>query len=479
MAKTFAITTTATSTLKTDAKGHTEAVFSVTNTTSRAVRGIAAVKALGSTKQEWLELTGESERDFAPGETEKQFVVTFDAPVTAPPASGAKPAAGQPTPVAAADKYSFRLDVAVATNTDEDFAESPVVNVELPAPKLVAPPKPFPKWIFIPIAALVLIGIAVGLFFALRKTTVAVPNVVGMTLDDAKSTLSGVHLTPVEQETQITEKVPAGQVIAQSPAADSEPVAKGTEVQLTIEGTVTPVEVPDVTKRLITDAREKLTAAGFGVVEKSTDLAEGLQPDQVVSQTPAGGAKAKPGDTVELVVAVQRQIQVPDVVFKPLALGGQQIVAAGLKFIEKDPELAPANVAPGNIKSQNPAAGSKVPPGSTIELVAAAQPTTVPDVRNKKIAEAQILLQQAGLDLGTVSGTVNQANATIVTITSQTPAANTSVARGARVNVSVPFVCQFRGCFNEPITRIDFGAIKTLNPGIKQPLFLRRQSTEH
>jgi beta-lactam-binding protein with PASTA domain len=451
MAKTFAITTTATDTLKTDARGHAEAVFTVTNTSPRPVRGMARVKALESAKQEWLQITGESERDFAPGGTQ-QFVVTFDARVTVPPASGTKPpgtssTASTPTTGAAADKYSFRIDVASATNPDEDFTEGPVVKVELPAAKPASPPKPFPKWIFIPIAAVVLIGIAVGLFFLLRKTSVAVPNVVGMTLDEARTAIADAKLSPVEKEVQITGKAEPGKVIDQDPKPDSSPVPKGTEIQLIIEGTEPRVEVPDVTKRLFPDAQERLTKSGFTVVQTGTDLAEGLQPNQVVSQQPAAGTQAKSGSTVELVVAVQRLIPVPDVTFRPSNLAQAQITAAGLKFVMKDPELAPANVAPGNIKSQNPAAGEKVPPGATIELVAAAPSTTVPNVIGKKIAEAQVLFQQASLDLGTVSGRVNEANASTVEITGQTPAANTTVAIGSRVNVSVPSPClRFQRC---------------------------------
>ena len=478
MARTFTTTTTATDTLKTNDKGHAEAVFTVTNTTGRPVRGMARVKALDSTKQEWLQINGESERDFSQGGTQ-QFVVTFDAPVVTPPPGGPKPAGAQPptTPPTAgptaADKYSFRLDVALATNPDEDFTEGPVVIVELPAPK-PEEKKAFPKWIFIPIAAVVLIGIGIGLYFAFRNTDVPVPKVVGLTLDEAKTTLLSKKLTPVEQQVQITGTAPAGQVIAQDPKPDSSPVPQNTAVNLTTEGEVQLVEVPDVTKRLIDNAKQILTDKGLSVVEKGTDVSSGLQPNQVVSQDPVGGTKVKPASTIELLVAVQRMIVVPDVVFKPLGIAEQQLTAAGLKFIEKDPELAPATVAPGNVKRQNPGAGTNVPPASTIELVAAAQPTTVPDVRGRRIAEAQVLLQQQGLDLGTVSGTVNQTYASIVVITSQDPAANISVARGARVNVSVPFICSFlRACIN--IDRIDIGGIRKLDPSIKQPLIMRKQ----
>jgi beta-lactam-binding protein with PASTA domain len=130
-------------------------------------------------------------------------------------------------------------------------------------------------------------------------------------------------------------------------------------------------------------------------------------------------------------------------------------------------------VAPGNVKRQNPAFPTKVPPGSTIELVAAAQPTTVPNVVGRRIAEAQIVLQQHGLDLGTVSGTVNEGNASSVVITNQDPDANNPVAKGSRVNVSVPFICAFRACIK--LERIDIGTMRTLDPTIKQPLIMRKQ----
>jgi beta-lactam-binding protein with PASTA domain len=168
------------------------------------------------------------------------------------------------------------------------------------------------------------------------------------------------------------------------------------------------------------------------------------------------------------VVAVQRQIPVPDVLFKPLAIAVQQITEAGLKAVQKDPELAPASVAPGNVKSQNPAHPAKVPPGATIELVVAAQPTTVPNLVGKKISEAQILLQQNGLDLGTVSGTVTTANADTVLITSQDPNAFVQVARGSTVTARVPSLCRLRGCIK--FETIDLKTMRTLNPGIKPAL---------
>jgi len=143
MAKSFTITTTATDTLKADAGGHAQAVFTVTNATARPVRGMARAKALGDTKREWLSTAGETERDFGGGATE-QFSVNFDA-------------AGAP-----AGKYPFRLDVASALNPDEDFTEGPTVNVEVAAVAAPPPKKKFPLWVvFLILGVLVIIGIVV------------------------------------------------------------------------------------------------------------------------------------------------------------------------------------------------------------------------------------------------------------------------------------------------------------------------------
>ena len=150
MAKSFAITTTATETLKADAKGHAQAVFTVTNTTARPMRGLTRAKALEATKREWLSITGDSERDFGAGAT-AQLTVNFDA-------------ASVP-----AGKYPFRLDVDSALNPEEDFTEGPTVTVEVASAPAPPEKKKFPIWIIIVIAAVVLLIGGVILFLVLGR----------------------------------------------------------------------------------------------------------------------------------------------------------------------------------------------------------------------------------------------------------------------------------------------------------------------
>lgn len=455
MAKTFSITTTAVKTQKADSTGRADVEFKVTNDSGRPARGLAKAKALDSTKQEWLKLQGEPERDFAAG-VPQEFIITFEGPVISP-ASPAEPKAGAAqasTEPEVGPTYGFRLDVASVINPDEDFTEGPVVTVEAAVGQ---PKKKFPYWI-IPVAAVVLIGIGLAIFFLLPDGKVDVPNVVGMQLDGAKAAIEGDGLVPVEGTSEVTGQAPAGQVIAQSPEAGGEKVQKGTEVVLTLEAAEALVDVPDVVKRLVSDATQRLTDAGFTVVTTGTEVIEGLQPDQVVSQKPGGGEKAALGSPVELTVAAEKLVEVPDVKFNPLAIARQKLAAVGLKSDEQTPELADARVPPGNVKSQNPAAGAKVPPNSIVTLVVADTPTQVPPIVGKKVAEAQFLLQQNQLEM-VVFGTFNESNAATVLIRSQTPVAGTNVARGSKVTARVPCLrlsdCRFVMFDKLAVDRID------------------------
>jgi hypothetical protein len=152
MANIFAITT-ANDKIKAE-NGSATSVFTVTNSTSRPLRGIARIKPLGNTESSWIKIDGEVERDFPPGGTH-QFTVTFN-----------KPKSSTPTTPQPAESFPFRLDTVSAANPDEDFSEGPVVTVEIPEQK-VEQKKPFPWWILIILGVLLIVG-AITAIFLLR-----------------------------------------------------------------------------------------------------------------------------------------------------------------------------------------------------------------------------------------------------------------------------------------------------------------------
>ena len=134
-------------TLKADSNGRATTVFTITNTTSRPLRGIAKIKPLGNTEAAWLKIEGETERDFPAGGTH-QFTVNFTKP---------KPAT-LPHP---AETFEFRLDAFAADNPDEDFTEGPTVTVETAEQKEET--KKFPWWILIVIGVVLIVGAVIAI----------------------------------------------------------------------------------------------------------------------------------------------------------------------------------------------------------------------------------------------------------------------------------------------------------------------------
>src|SRR5687768_11514697 len=106
MNRVFAITA-ASDRVSMGGNGSGEITFTVTNSSARPLRGQLRVRPLGSTRGEWLSITGETERAFSPNATQQILVK-----VATPP--------GVP-----AGKYQFRLDAISVINPDDDFTEGP------------------------------------------------------------------------------------------------------------------------------------------------------------------------------------------------------------------------------------------------------------------------------------------------------------------------------------------------------------------
>jgi beta-lactam-binding protein with PASTA domain len=97
--------------------------------------------------------------------------------------------------------------------------------------------------------------------------------------------------------------------------------------------------------------------------------------------------------------------------------------------------------AAGTVQSQAPAAGNRVPRGTTVTLVVGASPPTaartVPDVRGLDHAEATARLQAAGLGADFVGGDPPRSAAEEHKVQWTRPAAGDPVAPGSRVEVAI------------------------------------------
>jgi beta-lactam-binding protein with PASTA domain len=135
------------------------------------------------------------------------------------------------------------------------------------------------------------------------EVTVAVPDVTGMTADEATTTLADAALTAVPVEAYVA-AVPAGDVADQEPAPGAL-VRPLSEVLVTVslgEGT-TSVTVPDVVGSREADAVDELEVAGLVVTTGraySADVAAG----RVIAQAPEAGASVEEGADAGLLVSL-------------------------------------------------------------------------------------------------------------------------------------------------------------------------------
>jgi serine/threonine-protein kinase len=130
-------------------------------------------------------------------------------------------------------------------------------------------------------------------------------------------------------------------------------------------------------------------------------------------------------------------IQMPGVVGKSLSDAQEELRVQGLlgsvvaqKYDDKTPV--------GYVISQMPEAGESVKKGRTVNLVVSLgqESTIVPDITNKPLREAEVLLHGAGLDFGSIRGGFHP---TIPedSVTSQNPRKDTRVAKGTLVDVFI------------------------------------------
>jgi eukaryotic-like serine/threonine-protein kinase len=155
------------------------------------------------------------------------------------------------------------------------------------------------------------------------------------------------------------------------------------------------VPVPLVVGSPVAEATAALEDKGF-VVE--TEPAASDRPvDEVIGQDPEAGEEAEVESTVTLTVSSGPQlVPVPDVTNKPQTEASQVLGEAG--FIVNAVPVEDSDLEPGQVISQDPAAGAQAAPGSTVTINVAAGSGTiaVPNVAGQTEAEARTALQGAG-----------------------------------------------------------------------------------
>ncbi|CEP69437.1 PASTA [Moorella glycerini] len=308
---------------------------------------------------------------------------------------------------------ALRSDLLAVRNalTEDTFATQVLPALEAPDPPASpARPRRRPRvWAWVLMVLLFLGLAAAGLWAGFRYYLLVgetvVPPVTGLTEGQAMDRLAAAGLRGQVGSRQYNAEIPAGQVMAQEPAA-GERVRRGRVVTLTVSQGSRMVTVPPVVGFTEREARLQLENAGLRVVGDSLKVYHPSIPaGSVVEQNPPGNTKQPEGTEVRLIVSKGPEPQLvpaPRLIGYSLAEAQQQLAAAKLQQGTLTYQRSEEQF-PGIVIDQDPRPGSSVLQGSAINLVVSQGPgpaqkqlgVTVPPAPDDKDHEVRIVVTDA------------------------------------------------------------------------------------
>ena len=260
------------------------------------------------------------------------------------------------------------------------------------------------------IAALAVVG---GIAFALMsgggddKDKIAVPSVVGQTVDEATAAIeeAGFELGKVEES--FDDKVESGKVISQDPKGDSKQ-AKGTKINLTVSKGAQEITVPDLTGKTAEEAQKALTVSGLKYAKGAAEYSDSVEKDHVVRQDIAAGETVAKDTVVTYYLSLGSEgTEVPNVVGQREGAATTTLNNAGF-YVNVD--FAPSDtVESGLVISQSPAAGEKLKDGESVNIVVSTGKT--------KSTYSVSVYGNGGGSVTTSASSVTEGDSVVITIT--------------------------------------------------------------
>ena len=196
-----------------------------------------------------------------------------------------------------------------------------------------------------------------------------VPQVVGLTYDEAVNRLEAAGFKARVGEERFVELAPKSTVLSQSPPpGSSEP--RGAEIILDVSAGQRQLQVPPVvglTQALAQDAIEKAGLEIGDVRERESQSARGA----VLETSPPAGQTVSPSTRIDIIVSSgPPAVEAPDVVGQSYATARTLLEQVGLRVGDVTVDSLSTSI-PSTVISQTPAAGSRLAPGTRISLTIA------------------------------------------------------------------------------------------------------------
>lgn len=262
---------------------------------------------------------------------------------------------------------------------------------------------------------------------------VPTPDIVGQSIEQARTTLAAAGLSLEVGSEEFSETVPAGVVIASDPSAGSDVREQGT-VTVTASKGLERYTVPDVTGQSVAQATSTLGGIPVTIGAQGEAFSVKAPAGAVAGTEPAAGTSVKRDTVVRLLISKGPQpVPVPDIVGRRLTAA-----TAALKVVGLMPQVTKVfseSVAKGRVMQVTPAAGTTVNAGTSVALTVSdgPPPVVVPKLIDLRRREAIAALTRLGLKAKVIAGQATPLNR----VYSQNPAPGTSIPKGSTVTISV------------------------------------------
>lgn len=192
------------------------------------------------------------------------------------------------------------------------------------------------------------------------------------------------------------------------------------------------VTVPDVTGKTLDAAREMIEVSGLEVGSVTEEATNDVPEGAVIRTSPAANTSKREGSKVDVVVAMNAALVIPDISNQVSDEARQELETLGFRVSIK--EEYSDKVAQGYIIKTDPGIGTSVKKGSQITLVVSkgVAPQQVPNVIGKNQDAATQLLQAAGFSVGSVTQEFDSSVAAGLVIRTD-PATGTEIEKGSTI----------------------------------------------
>jgi len=211
-----------------------------------------------------------------------------------------------------------------------------------------------------------------------------VPEVVGMSVDQARLAAENAGLILQEMGAVHDPLVAEGKVAKQVPLAGQQ-VQPGSGLAVTLSRGPEAISVPELAGLEIPQAVERLITAGLRAGATREAAKEGIPDGQLIGSVPAAGTPARAGDRIDLVVAARPDASAPAPGRRPAvkAAGGSVTVPkiTGIRLRWATGRLSALGLTVGRVTyssdedhmegyilRQSPPPGTPVPRGSAVDV---------------------------------------------------------------------------------------------------------------